>query len=58
MRAEARRFFGVTTATGEGGLLVGAPVGHDLWAGLVRLGFLAAVLAGMVVVAVVEHSPL
>jgi hypothetical protein len=58
MRAEARRFFGVTTATGEGGLLVGAPAGHDLWAGLVRLGFLAAALAGMLVFAVVEIYPL
>ena len=58
MRAEARRFFGVMTATGEGGLLVGTPVGHDLWEGFVRLGFLAAVLAGMVVFVVVEHYPL
>jgi hypothetical protein len=58
MRAEARRFFGVRTATAEAGLPVGAPVGHDLWAGLVRLGLLTAVLAGMVVFAAVGHYSL
>jgi len=46
MQVESRRSFGVTTAI---------PVTHDLRGGLARVGFLAAVLAGMVTFAAVEH---
>jgi hypothetical protein len=47
MRTECRRSFGVAIRSGN--------ATHDLWIALARLGFLLAVLAGMVAFAATEH---
>lgn len=59
MQPEAEGSFDVTTASGEGCGFVevfsGGSAARNLWYGVARLGFLIAVLAGMVVFTAVKH---